>query len=257
MAPANTRATKNHKEVVEKDSLYILQQHMTPSTFIPQGNNALRATLPSASAPLVGQPRPSPIVTAPTEDPYQQPLPGNDPIIMSYPTHSHIASSGRAPPPREISPEVIHTPTFIAALDELLDRREPRVAARATRPADLYHTEEATSRTHVVHLYASPPQVIPPPKSTSTQGIGTTMAPPVGIMTREEIEEFVAWTVKEQNRIVMSRLRDRVSHPFTPEILAVTVSSHVQNPRIDSYKGEGDPVEHIENEHRHASVKHA
>lgn len=31
-----------------------------------------------------------------------------------------------------------------------------------------------------------------------------------------------------------------------PEILAVTVSPHVQSPRIDYYRGEGNPIEHIQ-----------
>lgn len=65
--------------------------------------------------------------------------------------------------------------------------------------------------------------------SFSTQGIDATMVPQG--MTHEEIEEFVARIVKEQKGRVMSRLRDRVSHPFT------RVSPHVQNLRIDSYRG--------------------
>lgn len=44
----------------------------------------------------------------------------------------------------------------------------------------------------------------------------------------------------------MPRLRDRVSHPFSLEILVVTVPPHVQNPIIDCYKGEGGPVEYIQ-----------
>lgn len=57
MAPTNTRAETNHKEPVEGDSIYNLQQHMTPSTFIPLRDHALGATPPSSYAPLGGHPR--------------------------------------------------------------------------------------------------------------------------------------------------------------------------------------------------------
>lgn len=46
--------------------------------------------------------------------------------------------------------------------------------------------------------------------------------------------------------MVMPRLCDRVSHPFAPKILTFTVYPHVQTARIDYYKGESDPVEHIQ-----------
>lgn len=65
-------------------------------------------------------------------------------------------------------------------------------------------------------------------------------------MTREEIEELVAHTVKEQKSRVMPRLHDRVSHPFASEILAVIVPPHVQMPHIDYYIGEGGPTDHIQ-----------
>lgn len=61
------------------------------------------------------------------------------------------------------------------------------------------------------------------------------MALPPGIMTQVEIEELVVRTVKELKGRVMPHLRDRASHPFTPEILVVTVPPHVQNPQIDCY----------------------
>lgn len=72
------------------------------------------------------------------------------------------------------------------------------------------------------------------------------MALPLCIMTWEEIEELVSRNVKEQKERFMPRLRDKMSNPFTIEILVVTVSSHVQSPRIDCYQGEGDPVEYIQ-----------
>lgn len=65
-------------------------------------------------------------------------------------------------------------------------------------------------------------------------------------MTQEEFEELIDRTIKEQKGRVMSRHIDRPSHPFTPEILAVTVPPHVQNPQIDSYRGKIDLVEHIQ-----------
>lgn len=65
-------------------------------------------------------------------------------------------------------------------------------------------------------------------------------------MTWEEIVELVDKKVKDHKGRVMLQLRDRASHPLTPEILTVTVPPHVQNPRIDCYDEEGDPVDHIQ-----------
>lgn len=80
--------------------------------------------------------------------------------------------------PREIAPEVVLMPSFIAALYELLDRWERRATIHATRPTEPYHTKEVTSRPHVVPLYAPPPQVFPLLASAATQGTWETMAPP-------------------------------------------------------------------------------
>lgn len=66
------------------------------------------------------------------------------------------------------------------------------------------------------------------------------------MMDREEIEELVVKIVKEQNGRVMPRLRYRASHPFTSKILVDIVSLYLENPQIDCYKGEADPVEHIQ-----------
>lgn len=41
-------------------------------------------------------------------------------------------------------------------------------------------------------------------------------------------------------------MRDRSSLPFALEILLVTMPPHVQTPMIDFYRGECDPVEHIQ-----------
>lgn len=67
----------------------------------------------------------------------------------------------------------------------------------------------------------------PLPDSAATQGTCTTMALSPGVRTREEIEELVAKRVKEQKGMIMPRLRDRVSQPFTSEILSVMAPPHV------------------------------
>lgn len=64
-------------------------------------------------------------------------------------------------------------------------------------------------------------------------------------MTQEEIEKLVARTIKEQKGRVMPRLRDRAPYPFTLEILAITVTTHIQSPRIECYRGKGDLIEHV------------
>lgn len=72
------------------------------------------------------------------------------------------------------------------------------------------------------------------------------MAHPPGIMIRKEVEDLVAQKMKQHKGRAMPRLRDRASHPFTPEILAATVPPHVQTPQINYYGEEGDPLEHIQ-----------
>lgn len=52
--------------------------------------------------------------------------------------------------------------------------------------------------------------------SAATLGTRTTMTIPPSVMTKEEIEEFVAQNVKEQKGRFMPRLCDRESHPFAP-----------------------------------------
>lgn len=71
------------------------------------------------------------------------------------------------------------------------------------------------------------------------------------ITTREVIEDLVAWTVKEHKIRVMPRLKDKVSHTFTPEILAMKVPPHVQTLQIACYRGEDNPVEDIQ---RHEAI---
>lgn len=68
MAPTNTRAKKNHKETLEEDSLYSLQQHLEPSTFMPPWDLTYGASLPSASTLLGGQLTPQPTTPTPTEE---------------------------------------------------------------------------------------------------------------------------------------------------------------------------------------------
>lgn len=94
--------------------------------------------------------------------------------------------------PREITMDVIFTPTFIIVLDELLDRRERRVTTSVDCLTDPYRTEEATSRPQVAPVYVPPPQAFPIPASADTQSMGTIMDLPPHIMIHEEIEELVA-----------------------------------------------------------------
>lgn len=181
MVPANTRAKTNHKEVVDGDSLYSLQQQLTPSAFMPQRDHTLGVTLPSTSTPLGGQPRLPPTATALTDEPQHQPLPHHKPIVSSKTAQSYIASSKRVLPPKEIAPKVILITAFLVILDELLDRRERRVIACVTRLANPYRTEEATSSPRAVPLYAPPPHVFPLLASAATQGTRATMTLPLDL----------------------------------------------------------------------------
>lgn len=72
------------------------------------------------------------------------------------------------------------------------------------------------------------------------------MTLPLVAMIREENQELVAQKVKEQKGGILPHLRDRVSHLFVPEIFVVIVPPHVQTPLIDYYRGEDNPVEHIQ-----------
>lgn len=92
------------------------------------------------------------------------------------------------PPPREATREVVLTPAFLVALEELLDRRQRQAAAQAACPIELYYTEEVTSRPQAVPMQTPCPQVFPLLASAASQGTCATMAPPLGIMTREEIK---------------------------------------------------------------------
>lgn len=71
------------------------------------------------------------------------------------------------------------------------------------------------------------------------------MALPPSVMTGEEIQDLVAQTVKDHNGRVMPYLRDKASHPFALEILAVTVPQYVLTPQIDYYRGKCDLIKHI------------
>lgn len=71
------------------------------------------------------------------------------------------------------------------------------------------------------------------------------MPVPLSIMTRKEIEVLIARIMKEQKVRIMPRLRDRASHPFGLEKLAVTLPLHLQTPCIDYYRGEGKTVEQL------------
>lgn len=139
------------------------------------------------------------------------------------------------PPPRE----VVLTPQLLDALEDLLDRRERRAAAYTACPIESNRTEDGTSRPQAIPMHAPGP-------SAATQGTRATMTQPSDIMTQEEIEELVARTFKEQKGRVMPRLKDRASYPFIREILDVMVRPHIQNPRFDCDRGEGDPVDHIQ-----------
>lgn len=128
----------------ERDSLYSLQQHLEPSTFMPPRDITHGASLPSASTPLRGQPRLQPTMLAPVEEPKPR-TPPRPVQIAPCTTELHITSFGRALPPREVASEVILTPDFIAILDDLLDRRERRATSRTVYPTESYRTKEAIS----------------------------------------------------------------------------------------------------------------
>lgn len=90
----------------------------------------------------------------------------------------------------------------MASLDEILDRVEQRVSDHASCQVDTIRMEEVTSR---LQYQEASPQSQPTPLLTSatTIGTGTIMAHPLGVMTREEIEEFAAQKVKQQKDGVM------------------------------------------------------
>lgn len=82
--------------------------------------------------------------------------------------------------------------------------------------------------------------------SSATLGNGTMMNLPPSVMTSEEIEELVSQKVKEQKGNLMPLLRDTALNFFAPKILAFIVPPHVQSPKINYYRDEGNPVEHIQ-----------
>lgn len=153
------------------------------------------------------------------------------------PDYSHIASSGQVPSWMKVSSEIVLMPAFMAAVNEPLDLRERRAFARADHPADTFKVEEASSRPQYQQVSPPTSQPCPLPMSVATLGTGMTVGLTPSIMMREDIEDLVAWIVKEQKGRFMPRLCDKVSHFFTLEILAVTVPPHVQMARIDYYKG--------------------
>lgn len=157
MTPFNTRVNTNHCEAVEGEFPYNLQQHLESSSFMPLRPTQPSMQLPYASVPQGGQPRPQLIALTQTRESRYKTSLKHKPEV-NRPTESHIASSEQAPPPREaIVREMILTPTFIAALDKLLDRREHQVAACAFRSAVAFLVKEVTLRTQQIQLYAAPP----------------------------------------------------------------------------------------------------
>lgn len=84
----------------------------------------------------------------------------------------------------EETPEIVLTPDFTAALDELLDRRERRASARTTRLIDTFKVEEDTSRPQYQQVSPSTSQ----PRSVATLGTRMTMVLPPDVVTKKEIE---------------------------------------------------------------------
>lgn len=150
------------------------------------------------------------------------------------------------PPRVDIAPEIVLSMAFMAAVDELLDQREQRVAAQAAQQADACRMEEATSKPHVPQVPSMAPQPTHLTVSVAIVGTGATMDHSPGIMTREEVEELVSQKMKDQKGRAMPSLRDRASYPFAPKILTVMVLPHVKIPQIDYYREEGEPVEYIQ-----------
>lgn len=159
-------------------------------------------------------------------------------LEIHHPTQSHIASSGQAFPLVEASHELLLTLIFIAALNELLDRSECRTTARAFCP-EFFVLEKS-------HIGGG-------------ARITTGYAP--GERHHARYHNYNGYTSRHHDvggdrgacrsnsegaKGYGYALYDRASQPFTPEILAITVSPYVQTPRTDGYWGEGDLVEHIQ-----------
>lgn len=162
--------------------------------------------------------------------------------------HSHITSLEQAPLRVEITPDyIVLKPAITVALDELLDHRERRATAQATRIVDIFRVEEPIFRPKYQQSPSPVSQPGPLPMSAARWALGQQwLSPWNNDQGRNQGADRP--DVKEKKDMVMPRLRDRASPPFALDILAVTVSPHVQIPQIDYYRGEGNPVEHI---HRH------
>lgn len=134
-------------------------------------------------------------------------------------------------------------PEVLTALEDMLDRREQRAEEKAARRAGssrvgVTKVEGATSRPAPSDRHPRPP---------AASGISSA-SQRIGNMTKEELLRFVKRQVKEEKGgHVLAPVRDRDSHPLDPELLSITVPHRVRPARIDIYRGQGDPVEHVQN----------
>lgn len=101
---------------------------------------------------------------------------------------SAIASSGKAPPWVEVAPDVIFTPAFMEALDELLERREQRASVHAARPTRSVWGKRNLDRN--LNRRCPTPRERRYTVNMDENGFSSVS------MTREEIEEFFALIVK-------------------------------------------------------------
>lgn len=71
------------------------------------------------------------------------------------------------------------------------------------------------------------------------------------MLSMDQVNELINGKIKKQNSRVMPVLCDRASNYFTPEMISTNVTRVVKAQTIPDYKGERDPIQHIQ---KHGSI---